>query len=594
MTKRKRNWLIIGGVAVVLIGGGVYGAMTKKPKIEYTTADVTRGTLVQTVNETGTITPAKEIDLNFMNSGQLLKLGVKVGDQVIPDQVLAQIDFSGLAIKQQEAESSLQVAQANVGQSLANAQSAQREYERLSASLNEALKQAQKTQSDLEDRSPATMTTYEQAISTAESSLASSNATYQRGIDNKTAALGLTIENKQAAAVTSMDQVKRLLDDSDARPTLSARNSSYLNMLNSSYDTSKDLQTKSAAAIAAFKANSSQLENAYNSEQITLNSAFETLTYAYRVLENTITSSSFTQAELDAYKTAIDAQTTQIANAISSAQTAKQALDDARLAYDTNRLSAEQNVGQAKTNYDNALRSARNAAINAQLSRDQQLASAQTRVDSAHANVAVVSAQVGQAQANLNLVRDQIADTMLKSPIKGVITKVNYQVGEQVTPTKALVSVLTENNYQLEVDIAETDISKVKIGDDAVLTLDSLGKDVPFQGKVYFIEPAATVIQGVTYYKLKISFDPGTQPVKPGMTAEAVITTARRENVLMMPSRAVVEKEGKKLVRILENGQPRENEVMVGLSGDDGMVEVLSGVNEGDKVVTFIKDPSKK
>lgn len=594
MTKKTRNWSIISGIVVLIGGGIVYGIMNKKPTIEYTTADVSKGTLIQTVTETGTITPAKEIDLNFLNSGQLSKLNVKVGDQVVPDQVLAQIDFSNLAIRQQEAEANLRVSQANVNQSLSSAQSAQREYDRLSASLTEAVNQAQKTLRDLEDTSAATVTTYEQAVASALSSLSSSNATYQRAIDNKAASLGLTIENKNSGAVTSLDNVKRILEDEDARPTLSIRNTSYLTQTKSSNERSKGLVAAAASDIAGYKQDASQLETAYASEQTALASVFETLNYMYKALEQSVSSNSFTQAKLDSYKTAIDAQITATAASVSALQAARQALDDAKLAYDTNRISAEQNLSQARANYDNALRGARNAVSTAKLNRDQQLASAQTRIDTAQANASVVSAQVGQAQANLDLVRDQIADTFLKSPIKGIVTKVNYQIGEQVTPGKALVSVLTENNFQLEIDIAETDISKVKLNDDAAVTLDSLGKDVVFNGKVYFVEPAATIIQGVTYYKVKISFDPGTQVIKPGMTAEAVITTARRENVLMMPSRAVVERDGGKYTRILENGQPRESAVTVGLSGDNGMVEVLSGVQEGDKVVTFVKDSSKK
>jgi len=123
--------------------------------------------------------------------------------------------------------------------------------------------------------------------------------------------------------------------------------------------------------------------------------------------------------------------------------------------------------------------------------------------------------------------------------------------------------------------------------------LDSLDQSKEFTGTVYFIEPAATIIQGVTYYKVKVSFDPGTEAVKPGMTATAIITTAKLDNVLMMPSRAIVERDGNKYVRILENGEVRESTVTTSLNGDDGLVEVVSGVKEGDQVVTFVKDPSK-
>ena len=594
MTKKRRNWLIVIALLVILIGGGIFVSSKNKSKIEYTTVAVTKGKLVQTVNETGTITPAKEIELNFLNSGQLSQISVKVGDQVMPDQALGQIDSSNLAIREREASASLNVTLANVAQSQSNLDSARRDYDRQKASLQEALNQAEKSQRDLEDTSSGTITTYEQALTTAESSLVSTKATLQRGIDNKAAALGLTIENKLAAGNTSLDSIDRILTDPDARPTLSIQNSSYLNLATSSYANADGLLSQAASVLAAYKTNKNFLDSSYTSTQTALSKVFEALSYMYDALTSSISSSAFTQAELDAYKTSIDSQITITSASISSLQTAKQALEDAKLQYETSVLSAEQSISQARASYDNALRTARNSVATARTNRDQQLASAQARVDSAEASLSVITAQIAQAQSSVDLARNQLNDTILKSPIKGVVTKVNYQVGEQVSPQKSFLSVLTENNFQLEIDIAETDINKVKQNNQASITLDSFGEANTFSGTVYFIEPAATIIQGVTYYKVKISFDPGTQPVKPGMTASAVITTAELDNVLMMPSRAIVEKDNQKFVRILENETPREVAVTIGLSGDDGMVEVTSGVKEGDNVVTFVKDPSKK
>ncbi len=593
MTKKRRNWLIIIGV-VVIVGGIIFATSNRQPKIEYTTAQVTRGKLVQTVNETGTITPAKEIELNFLNSGQLSQISVKVGDQVLPDQALGQIDSSGLAIKEREASASLNVTLANVAQSQSNLDSARRDYEKQKASLQEAISQAEKTQRDLEDQSKTTVTTYEQSITTAESSLVTTKTTYQRGIDNKAAALGLTVENKLAAGNTSLDAINRILTDADARPTLSIQNSSYLNLATLSYDSAKDLMSQATGTVTAYKTNKNFLDSSYTSTQTALSKVSDALSYTYNVLTNSIASSSFTQTKLDSYKTSIDSQITITSSSISSLQTAKQALEDAKLQYETSVLAAEQAISQARASYDNALRTARNSLATARTNRDQQLASAQARVDSAQSNLSVITAQIAQAQSSVDLVRNQLKDTILKSPIKGIVTKVNYQIGEQVTPQKSFLSVLTENNFQLEIDIAETDINKVKQNNQASITLDSFGEANKFVGTVYFIEPAATIIQGVTYYKVKISFDPGTQSVKPGMTASAVITTAELDNVLMMPSRAIVEKDNQKFVRILENNIPREVQITTGLSGDDGMVEVISGVKEGDNVVTFIKDPSKK
>jgi len=583
MIIQKKYW-IIGGIVLVVAGAIVYGAMNKKSPLEYTTADVTRGTLLQSVSETGTITPAKEIELNFSASGQLTKINVKVGDQVVPEQIVGEIDSSNLNIRRQEAAASLAVAQANVRQAQSGYDSARREYDKLSGSLNEVIKQAEKTKNDLEDRGPATITTTEQAVATAETNLKSTETTYQRGIDNKADSLKTTIQNKLASASSSLEAINRLFLDDDLRPTFSVKNSSALTSAKNSH----------AAAVSLVSSANSSLN--YDSTQSAHNKVFEALNFTFAALEASIPNNNYSQTELNSAKTSIDAQITITAASISALQNAKQAVDDAKLSYDTNVLAAQQGLTQARVNYDNALITARNAVSSARFNRDQQLASSQTRIDNAASSLSVAQAQVGQASANVQLIQNQIADNMLKSPIKGIITKINYEIGEQVTAQKAFLSVLTENNYQIEVDISETDITKLKTGDTADITLDALGPEVVFTGKVYFIEPAATIIQGVTYYKVKVSFDPGEQSaVKPGMTASAVILTAKRENTLIMPARAVVEKNGATIARILQaDNTVREEAVTVGLSGDNGMVEVLSGVKEGDKVVTFVKDSSKK
>ncbi len=593
MTKKRRNWLLVI-IAIILIGVGIMIAKGRKPKIEYTTAPVTKGTLVQSVNETGTITPAKEIELNFLNTGQLTQINVAVGDKVTPKQPLGQVDASGLVIKEQEASANVNVSLANVTQAQANADSARREYTTSRASLDEAVRQAEKNQRDLEDTSASTMTTYEQAIITAQANVTTTKSTYQRAIDNKAASLATTLENKIATATVSLDDINRILTDDEARPTLSVKNSAALTQARAAYESGRVLVATANSDLTLYHSNANFLETAERSSTTALNKVFEALNGMMSVLVNTTPSGTFTQTDIDAYKTMIDSEVSATSTAITSVQSAKQAWYDAKLSYETNVLSAEQSVSQAQANYDAALRTARNTTVSARTNRDQQLASAQTRINSAEANLVIAQAQVGQAQANLELVRNQLKDTTLVSPIEGVITKVNYQIGEQVSPQKAFVSVLTENNYQLELDIAETDITKIRQNNEATITLDSLGEAKQFTGVVYFIEPAATIIQGVTYYKIKISFDPSTEAVKPGMTASAIITTARLDNVLMMPSRAVVERDGKKYVRIFENNTPREVAIITGLNGDDGMVEVKEGVNEGDQVVTFVKDSSKK
>ena len=74
------------------------------------------------------------------------------------------------------------------------------------------------------------------------------------------------------------------------------------------------------------------------------------------------------------------------------------------------------------------------------------------------------------------------------------------------------------------------------------------------------------------------------------MTANVDIKTAEKQNVLYIPYRAVKEKDGGRIVEVLENGQLKEVSVVVGLRGDEGVVEIISGLSEGQNVITFIRE----
>ena len=141
---------------------------------------------------------------------------------------------------------------------------------------------------------------------------------------------------------------------------------------------------------------------------------------------------------------------------------------------------------------------------------------------------------------------------------------------------------------------AEQDISKISVDDKVEITLDAFSDDVKFYGKVFSIEPAETVIQDVIYYNVTISCefsDEYFDKVKPGMTANVIITTVERDNVLTAPTRAIVNKNGEgKVLRILKNGIMQEIPIEVGIRGDEGVIEVLSGVEDGTEVVVYIKE----
>ena len=104
------------------------------------------------------------------------------------------------------------------------------------------------------------------------------------------------------------------------------------------------------------------------------------------------------------------------------------------------------------------------------------------------------------------------------------------------------------------------------------------------------VNPASTVVSGVVNYKVVASLEK-LDEIKPGMTANLTVLVGEKAGVLAVPQRAVIQN-GKKQVRIVDDTTKKtyhEVEVQTGMEADGGLVEIVSGLSEGEEVVTFIK-----
>lgn len=622
--------LLILSVIAVLGSISLFVLVKSKKQVSYVTETAKIGNIIQTVSETGTVKSANELNLSFFNSGKIDKLYISVGDKVKRDDLLVELDYSGLILSKKEAQANLDVAQQSLNKLLAgataediaianaNLQQAKTSYDaavnesnKTKQVVNENISQTQKRVNDLESHTSSDITTYEQAIATAETNLNNSKMTYQKSVDNYRDSALTTLDDKNSKANVALDLIVRTLNDEDGKTLIGINNRSTITAANNSYAEAIQLLTEADASLAQAKSDNriDYVVDALADGSNLLNKVLITLDNCYNALEASVTSSNFTQTELDSLKTNISAQQVTIGAAIASLQSSKQSYDSAILAYSTNIASAQENLNQAKVAYENALSDARNALATAKLLGDQQITTAETRVSTAAKTLQVSQAQLNktmarpttydisltqaklrQAQAALDTTNKQIENSKITAPIDGTISKVNFLVGEQISPVNQVISMLGANNFEIEVLISEADIAKIKIGNKVEITLDAFGDEVKFKGAVVFIEPAETVIQDVIYYKVKVNFDPAGENVKSGMTANVTIVTAEHNNVLMIPSRTVVQKNGQgKIVRVLKNNQVEERAVNLGLAGDEGLVEVVSGLNNGDVVITQIK-----
>ncbi len=194
-------------------------------------------------------------------------------------------------------------------------------------------------------------------------------------------------------------------------------------------------------------------------------------------------------------------------------------------------------------------------------------------------------AQVREAEASARALEARLSKYILRSPIAGIVTKRTIEAGELVGANVAVMSVISAHQFEIEAKVPEVDIAKLRTGQTARVTLDAYSSDTAFNVRVGKIEPGETIIDGVPTYLATFAFDEVDERIRSGMTANINIDTAVKENVLILPQRAIGVRDGARVVRVLDGNVIRVVRVQTGLRGVDGSVEMPSGVSEGDRVL---------
>lgn len=195
-------------------------------------------------------------------------------------------------------------------------------------------------------------------------------------------------------------------------------------------------------------------------------------------------------------------------------------------------------------------------------------------------------ASIERAKANIKSAESALSKTIMRSPIDGIITKQDGKVGEIIQSGLKIISVMGKDNFEIETNIPEADLSKIKLGDKAEIILDAFGNDRTFNAEITEIDPAEKIVDGISTYKTTLRFiDPSTSEIRSGMTANVKITTARKDGVLVVPQKTVFSRENAKFVTVIKDKNSTEQrEISIGLKGSNGNFEVLGGLEEGEKV----------
>lgn len=195
-------------------------------------------------------------------------------------------------------------------------------------------------------------------------------------------------------------------------------------------------------------------------------------------------------------------------------------------------------------------------------------------------------AQVEQAQAGVASAQANLQGAQILAPISGTVTELDAKVGQLASPGTPLVSIIGNGGFEVDSGASETDVGKLTVGNKVTMTLDAFSGET-FTGSVFYIAPAQTNTQGVITYQTKISFDKPDPRLKSGLTANIVIETKSKHDALILPQYAILQNDSGTFVRTLSGGVATTSKVMLGIQDQNGNVEVLSGVTEGEQVLNI-------
>lgn len=200
--------------------------------------------------------------------------------------------------------------------------------------------------------------------------------------------------------------------------------------------------------------------------------------------------------------------------------------------------------------------------------------------------ISVQVAKVAEATANMKSAEAQYEKTILRAPFSGTVGRMDARVGEIVSAGTVIASIVNQTGYEIETFVPEADIAEVKIGDKAEVRFDAFSESEVFSAAISRIDQSATVIEGVSTYKVILALENPDPRIRAGLTAELEIMTARRDDVIMVATRALRTDNGETYVRLLRSdGTEERRSVVAGLRGSLGSTEIISGLSVGDTVI---------
>ncbi len=540
---------IIVSIVVIFIAWKIYGSLTSTAgDTRYVMSTATKDTIIVSVTGSGQVNAGTQIDMKPKVSGDVVYLGVASGQNVKAGTLIAQLDST-------DAQKTVRDAQANLDSAKISLAKLQEPTDNLS--LLQAQNALNQSNSDLTK-------SYDDGFNSVSSAF----------IDMPTVITGIdTILHKQDANPAGGNSQWNIDYYSDSARSASINDNGKANQFKT------DAESKYQIARSAYDKNFIDYKNLSRSSDPGAISSVINETYnTSKLIADAVKSSSNL---IQYYQDTLNASQMTI--------TAKSTTHITTLGGYTNLINTHMTD---LLNIKNTISNDTISIPEKQAALDKLKAGADV-LDIQSAQLAVTQRENALADA-----KSTLNDYYIRAPFDGTIATLNIKKYDSVSSGTVISSFITTQQLA-QLSLNEVDAAKVKIGQKATMTFDAID-GLTITGQVASIDSVGTVAQGVVTYNIKISFDTSDDRIKPGMSVSAEIIIDAKPDVLTVPNSAVKNQGGTSYVEMFDaplpapvvgvQGSisltpPRQQIVQVGLSNDT-YTEIISGLKEGDQVVT--------
>ena len=600
MSKQKGNKkkiIIIIVIIAVLALAAVFFASKRskqeepaKPMI----VKVMRDNIQTTISETGVIEPSRTVDVKSNIGGEVVELSVDEGDMVQAGQLIARIDPSDAQSTARQSMADLESAKSRVKQAQVNLELTKQQLPaqilQAQNALNSSmlkLEQSEKALAVQVETTKASIKAAEQKVHTAKLKVDQAKVE----ADQQPAITKASIDKANA----SLQAAKSALNNVKANSTpqkLTSAQTAYDQALSASNQAQKDLDRQEELLGKGYVAQSvvDTAREKANTTKSTFLSATERLTTVKIEIQEDITAAelSVRQAELSLETAKLgDIDITVKKNALATAQAEHSAALDS---LDVAKATALQDELKAK---DISIAKANVATEQANL-KNAQAQLKKTNISEGDVLQAQAAAIKAAAQAENSIT--QLNYTTIISPTSGIVLTKGVEQGTIVSGSKnasaastTVVTIADISKIYVTVNIDETDIANIKMGQKVNVTVDAY-PDEEFTGQVVKISPTTTTEQNITTVPVKVLITQADAKLKPGMNATCDFILEERANVLCVISRAIQRDDtGKQYVLVKKGDDEVKTPVQTGLVGAS-KTEILGGVEQGTEIVIPVRE----